>query len=85
MGEWAFGCDVCQDVCPWNVKFARPTADPALAPRPELAALDLRELLDGDPPAFDRRFGDTPLERPGLAGMRRNSAAVLHNRGRPSP
>jgi len=87
VGEWAFGCDVCQDVCPWNVKFARPTADPALAPRPDLAALDLAALLDDDAPPqdFDRRFGDTPLERPGLAGMRRNGAAVLHNRGRPSP
>jgi epoxyqueuosine reductase len=85
VGEWAFGCDVCQDVCPWNVRFARPTADPALAPRPDLAALDLRELLDNDTAEFDRRFADTPLERPGLAGMRRNSAAVLHNRGRPSP
>ncbi len=80
VGEWAFGCDVCQDVCPWNVKFARPTADPELAPRPELAALDLVALLARDSADFDRHFGDTPLERPGVAGMRRNAAAVLSNR-----
>jgi epoxyqueuosine reductase len=81
VGEWAFGCDVCQDVCPWNVKFARPTSDAALAPRSELAALDLTTLLNDDtsPQDFDRRFGDTALERPGLAGMRRNATAVLHN------
>jgi epoxyqueuosine reductase len=85
VGEWALGCDVCQDVCPWNVKFARATTDPALAPRPELAALDLDGLLSSDTPDFDRRFGDTPLERPGLTGMRRNGAAVLRNRGGPSP
>ncbi|HEX4600434.1 MAG TPA: tRNA epoxyqueuosine(34) reductase QueG [Gemmatimonadales bacterium] len=77
LGEWVFGCDVCQDVCPWNVKFARPTTDPELAARPELAALDLAALVAADPEAFARRFGDTPLMRPGLAGMRRNAAAAL--------
>jgi epoxyqueuosine reductase len=81
VGEWVFGCDVCQDVCPWNVRFAQATVDPELAPRPELAALDLAALLHGDPATFDARFGDTPLERPGIEGMRRNAAAVLHNRG----
>jgi len=80
VGEWAFGCDVCQDVCPWNVKFARPTADPELAPRPELAALDLVALLARDAADFDQQFGDTPLARPGVAGMRRNATAVLANR-----
>src|SRR5207247_712000 len=61
--------------------------DAPLAPRPDLGALDLAALLDDDAPPrdFDRRFGDTPLERPALAGLRRNAAAVLHNRGRPSP
>jgi len=38
VGDWLFGCDVCQDVCPWNVRFATPTTDPELAPRPELSA-----------------------------------------------
>src|SRR5256886_5727432 len=37
VGEWLFGCDVCQDVCPWNVKFARPTRDAELGVRPEIA------------------------------------------------
>lgn len=80
VGEWVFGCDICQDVCPWNVKFAAPTNDPALAPRPEFSAPDLVELLAADADAFDRRYGDTPFERPGVAGMRRNAAAVLSNR-----
>jgi epoxyqueuosine reductase len=85
VGDWAFGCDVCQDVCPWNVKFARPTADPELAPRSEVAALDLVALLARDAADFDRRFGDTPLARPGAAGMRRNATAVLSNRRRAQP
>ena len=82
VGDWLFGCDVCQDVCPWNERFAAPAADAALAPRAELVEPDLLELLDGDPDPFAARYGDTPFERPGVAGMRRNAAAVLYNRRR---
>ena len=85
LDDWLFGCDICQDVCPWNVRFARPTADPELAPRADLAAPDLMALLDADPATFARRWGDTALERPGVAGMRRNAAAVLYNRRRTAP
>lgn len=79
IGEWLFGCDVCQDVCPWNVRFARPTQDPELQPgdRPDAA-----ELLRIDAATFDRRFADTPFARPGHAGMRRNATAL---RATPSP
>ena len=77
VGTWVFGCDVCQDVCPWNVSFAQVTADPDLAPRAEVAMPDLRRLLDIDEEEFTRRYGDTAFERPGSTGMRRNAAAVL--------
>ena len=83
VGEWVFGCDVCQDVCPWNVTFARPTADAAFAPRRDVQAPDLAALLELDEDAFARRYGDTPFARPGRSGMRRNAAAVLGNTGRP--
>src|SRR5437660_4633712 len=82
VGDWLFGCDVCQDVCPWNVKFARPARDPEIHVRPEVAEPDLTALLDGNPEPFQRRLGDTPFERPGVAGMRRNATAVLANRRR---
>ena len=85
VGDWLFGCDVCQDVCPWNVKFARPARDPEIAVRPDLAVPDVTALLEGAPAAFERRFGDTPFERPGAAGMRRNAAAVVANRRRQAP
>jgi epoxyqueuosine reductase len=85
VGEWLFGCDVCQDVCPWNIKFAGPTCDAELGVRPEMVEPDLAALLDAEPESFQRRFGDTPFERPGVAGMRRNAAAVLANRDRPRP
>lgn len=75
-GTWLFGCDVCQEVCPWNVSFATAAADPELAPRAHLAAPDLRELMDMTQAEFTRRYGDTPFARPGLAGMRRNARAL---------
>jgi epoxyqueuosine reductase len=77
VGEWVFGCDVCQDVCPWNESFAQVTADPELAPRAEVRTPDFAALLEMDEDAFARRYGDTPFARPGLTGMRRNAAAAL--------
>ncbi len=76
VGEWLFGCDVCQDVCPWNIRFARPTPDRDLAPLP---IVDSEEWATIDAAAFDARYGATPFTRPGLAGMRRNAAAVRAN------
>jgi epoxyqueuosine reductase len=76
---------VCQDVCPWNVKFARPTRDVELGVRSEVVEPDLAALLEENPESFQRRFGDTPFERPGVTGMRRNATAVLANRRRRRP
>jgi len=76
VGDWVFGCDVCQDVCPWNVSFAQPTGDPGFAPRPEIAQPDIRELTQLDDADFQRRYAGTPFTRPGYRGMRRNAAAV---------
>jgi epoxyqueuosine reductase len=84
VAEWLFGCDVCQDVCPWNISFARPTADAELAPRAELTEPDVASVAEIGAAEFERRFGDTPFERPGAAGMRRNAAAVRANMRRDS-
>jgi epoxyqueuosine reductase len=73
VGDWLFGCDVCQDVCPWNVSFARATRDPELAPRADVAQPDGAAFATMDANEFQRRYGDTPFTRPGLAGMRRNA------------
>jgi len=80
LGDWVFGCDVCQDVCPWNVSFARPTVDPEWQPRTDVSSPSLAVLESIDDEAFARRYGDTPFQRPGAAGMRRNAAAVRANR-----
>ena len=81
VGEWLFGCDICQDVCPWNVRFARTTSDATLAIRPETAHPDVRELLKMDSATFESRYADTAFERPGIEGMRRNAQATLDNIG----
>lgn len=73
VGDWVFGCDVCQDVCPWNVSFARATTDAGFAPRPDVAFPDARAFASMEEPEFTRRYGTTPFTRPGLAGMRRNA------------
>jgi epoxyqueuosine reductase len=81
VGEWVFGCDVCQDVCPWNIRFAAPTDDSEFAPRAELRAPNLVELCGLDDAGFDARFGDTAFDRPGRSGLRRNATAVRANKG----
>ena len=72
-GDWLFGCDVCQDVCPWNERFAPVTTDDDLAPRPELSTPAPATFATLDQEEFHRRYHDTPFSRPGLAGMRRNA------------
>ena len=75
---WAFGCDICNDVCPWNERFATPTTRPEYAPRDEPDCTDPDYFESMDETEFETRFGDTPLERPGLARMRRNWKAAFH-------
>ncbi len=75
-----FGCDICNDVCPWNQRFATSTTVAEYRPEPRLAAADLMQFERMDDAEFDRRFGTTPLARPGLAGMRRNFRAAYRAR-----
>jgi len=80
IGEWLFGCDVCQDVCPWNRK-APFGVEPALQPSEDLIAIDPAELLGLDEAAFRRRFRGTALWRTKRQGLLRNAVLVLGNRG----
>jgi epoxyqueuosine reductase len=82
MGSWIFGCDICQDVCPWNRK-APLGREPAFQPRPGMEQPDLIELLSLSPAEFRERFGDTALSRPRRAGLLRNVAIALGNQGEP--
>lgn len=75
---WIFGCDVCQDVCPWNRK-APLGVEPALAPRPDLRAPELIALLRLTPEEFRRRFKETALWRARRRGLLRNVCIALGN------
>jgi epoxyqueuosine reductase len=79
VGDWLFGCDVCQDVCPWNSRAPR-SGQPEFAPRPDSNPIDLIALFELDDGAFRERFRRTPLWRPKRRGLLRNAAIVLGNR-----
>jgi epoxyqueuosine reductase len=81
VGDWLFGCDICQQVCPWNQRFARPTADPAFQPRPWLQQAGLDGLLRLEAEDYRRELRGSPLKRPGLAGLQRNAAVAAGNQG----
>ena len=80
MGEWLFGCDICQEVCPWNNK-APLSEEPAFQPVKDLSSVDAVELLQCNDEQFRERFRQTPLWRPKRSGLLRNAAIVLGNRG----
>lgn len=80
MGRQIFGCDICQDVCPWNRK-APLGADADLEPRAELVNPALEALAALDEPAFERMFNGSPVRRAGLAAFRRNIAVAAANTG----
>ena len=78
MGRQVFGCDICQDVCPWNRK-APISADPELQPRTELVNPSLEWLGSLDEQSWERLFNGSPVRRSGFLGMRRNIAIAMGN------
>ncbi len=89
IGNWIFGCDLCQIVCPWN-RFAAPEGDPAFRPQDESglpgagsAATDLIATLALSPDDFRQRFRRSPLRRARRSGLLRNVAVTLGNLGDP--
>lgn len=85
IGEHVYGCDVCQDVCPWNVKFARELREPAFTPRDAIAGKDAstlaRELLAMDDARYREAFRGSAMKRAKLDGLQRNADAVLKSLG----
>ena len=79
MGDHVFGCDICQDVCPWNVSFAVAAADSSLEHDPRLARIDLTALSEITDREFQDQYAATALSRAGPEGLRRNARIVLNN------
>lgn len=82
MGDWIFGCDVCQDVCPWNHKVPPASGATAFSPRNEANPVDLALLLDLNDQQFRARFRGTPLFRAKRARVLRNAAIAAANQQR---
>lgn len=75
LGNWVFGCDICQIVCPWNRKTAGMVSQSLRLPQ----SLPLRELLQLTPEVFNQRFKPTPVERARLRGLLRNTITAAGN------
>lgn len=78
MQDWLFGCDLCQDVCPWNRK-AEPTKLEQFLPKDDLHPIDAVALLEMSEEDFRKRFRKSPISRPKWAGILRNAAIVIGN------
>lgn len=75
MENWIFGCDICQDVCPWN-RFSRPHRELLFEPSPDLANMGKREWLEITEEVFQKVFAKSPLKRSKWSGLRRNVGFV---------
>jgi epoxyqueuosine reductase len=79
--NWVYGCDICQDVCPWN-RFQKPTDEIAFRPRQENTDPSLHSLTTITEEEFTRRFRRSPVKRTKRRGLVRNAAAVLEGKKR---
>ncbi len=75
---WLYGCDICQDVCPWN-RFEKPTEEARFEPREGNVSADLEEILSLSPEKYAERFRRSAMKRTKLGGLQRNAAALLEN------
>jgi epoxyqueuosine reductase len=75
---WVYGCDICQDVCPWN-RFAQATSREEYAPRPGNVTPRLDELIGMTQEEFSRRFAKSAIKRTKRAGLKRNAELIKKN------
>lgn len=71
MDNWAFGCDICQQVCPWN-RFSQPHNEPEFEPHPDLMTMDARQWHEITEDVFKQLFKNSPVKRTGYKGLKRN-------------
>jgi epoxyqueuosine reductase len=75
--EWIFGCDICQEVCPWNKKYAKTTNINEFLNLKNLT-LDLNSILNMPQDEFSTKFKNSPIKRTKLKGLQRNATALMN-------
>ncbi|MBI4732681.1 MAG: tRNA epoxyqueuosine(34) reductase QueG [Chloroflexi bacterium] len=83
IGNWVFGCDICQIVCPWN-RRSKPAPDPAFVPRSGVPAPDLTIVMPLSPQEFNKKFKDSPIQRARRRSYLRNVSVALGNTKNPA-
>jgi len=78
LNGWLYGCDICQDVCPWN-RFEKPTTEPRFEPREGETSIETAKILEFTPEEYAARFRKSAMKRTKLSGLKRN-AKVLKER-----
>ncbi len=76
LNGWLYGCDICQDVCPWN-RFEKPTEEARFEPREKNVSADLEEILSLSPEKYAEKFRRSAMKRTKLGGLQRNANALL--------
>lgn len=85
LADWVFGCDICQQVCPWNRRVSETPSFAEFQPRAEQVRLSAVQILSLSQAEFKRKFHSTALLRPKWRGLSRNAAVVLGNLSRARP
>ena len=82
LNGWFYGCDICQDVCPWN-RFEKPTEEKRFEPREQETSIELKKVSDFSPDTYAKRFRRSAIKRAKLPGLQRNARALLKNSEKP--
>ncbi len=79
LNGWLYGCDICQDVCPWN-RFEKPTEETRFEPRPDNVSPDLDKIISLSHEEYVEKFRRSAMKRTKLSGLKRNAEALKNNK-----